>query len=139
MEKREIFVEPGELPISDAEVVPSETGSAVSEDVVNTDSSVIEDSVSVDDEFGLSCEEKVMTLLAALKEEFREPIENLSCVKNSDNDMRCEMMQKLLSSIFDNVCCIFFSAVAQFMVRKLKNTKLISYYSHADIFYKLFC
>ncbi|KAL3998528.1 hypothetical protein ACH3XW_15410 [Acanthocheilonema viteae] len=91
-----------EVPISDVELVPSETGSAVTEDVVSMDSSVVEDSGSVDEEYGLSCEEKVITLLAAVKEEFREPIENLSNVKNSDNDMRCEMMQKLLSSIFDN-------------------------------------
>ncbi|CAG9534506.1 unnamed protein product [Cercopithifilaria johnstoni] len=91
-----------EVPISDVEVAPSETGSAVTEEVVSMDSSIVEDGGSVDEEFGLSCEEKVMTLLAAVKEEFREPIENLSNVKNSDNDMRCEMMQKLLSSIFDN-------------------------------------
>lgn len=91
------------MPISDVEVATSETGSAVTEDIANMDSSVGEDGGSVDEEFGLSCEEKVMTLLAAVKEEFREPVENLSNVKNSDNDMRCEMMQKLLSSIFDNV------------------------------------
>lgn len=91
------------MPISDMEVSPSETGSVVTEDVLNMDSSVVEDGGLIDEEFGLSCEEKVMTLLAAVKEEFREPIENLSNMKNSDNDMRCEMMQKLLSSIFDNV------------------------------------
>lgn len=91
------------MPISDVEVAPSESGSAVTEDVVSMDLSVAEDGGSVDEEFGLSCEEKVMTLLAAVKEEFREPIENLSSVKNSDSDTRCEMMQKLLSSIFDNV------------------------------------
>ncbi|MCP9258020.1 hypothetical protein DINM_001184 [Dirofilaria immitis] len=95
-------IELGEIPVSDVEMAPSETGSAVTEDVVNMDSSLVEDGGSVDEDFSLSCEEKVMTLLAAVKEEFREPIENLSNVKHSDNDMRCEVMQKLLSSIFDN-------------------------------------
>uniref|UniRef100_A0A8R1XNE0 SOSS complex subunit A homolog n=1 Tax=Onchocerca volvulus TaxID=6282 RepID=A0A8R1XNE0_ONCVO len=95
-------IEPSEVAISDIEVTPSEISSAVTEDVVSIDPSIVEDSGSVDEDFGLSCEEKIMTLLAAVKEEFREPIENLSSVKNSDNDTRCEMMQKLLSSIFDN-------------------------------------
>ncbi|VDP13921.1 unnamed protein product [Onchocerca flexuosa] len=95
-------IEPSEVAISDIEVTPSEISSAITEDVVNIDPSIVEDSGSVDEDFGLSSEEKVMTLLAAVKEEFREPIENLSNVKYSDNDTRCEMMQKLLSSIFDN-------------------------------------
>ncbi|VDN02157.1 unnamed protein product [Thelazia callipaeda] len=94
--------EPGELLVSDTEVTPSETTSTVTDDATGIDMSAAEDLGSVDDEYGLSCEEKVMTLLAAVKEEFREPVENLSTAKYSDNDMRCEMMQRLLSSIFDN-------------------------------------
>lgn len=89
--------------MSDVEPAPSETSSAVTEDMPITDLLIAEDRGSADDEYGLSCEEKVMTLLAAVKEEFREPIENLSNVKKSDNDTKCEMMQKLLSTIFDNV------------------------------------
>lgn len=61
-----------------------------------------EESSSAEDEDGGTCEEKITTLLAAVKEEFRDAIENLATAASSDNDVRCEKMQKLLSNIFDN-------------------------------------
>ncbi|VDK51273.1 unnamed protein product, partial [Gongylonema pulchrum] len=97
---------PGEVVgTTDVEPAPSETSAAVTEDTPTTELSQTEGGAgdSVDDEYGLSCEEKVMTLLAAVKEEFREPIENLSNARKADTDTRCELMQKLLSTIFDNV------------------------------------
>ncbi|VDN50090.1 unnamed protein product [Dracunculus medinensis] len=60
---------------------------------------ISEEQIREDDD---SCHEKIMTLLAAIKEEFRDSIENLSNVPSTDNDSRCEMMQKLLTNIFEN-------------------------------------
>lgn len=66
---------------------------------------ISEEQIREDDD---SCHEKIMTLLAAIKEEFRDSIENLSNVPSTDNDSRCEMMQKLLTNIFENVNFLIF-------------------------------
>ncbi|MFH4975146.1 hypothetical protein AB6A40_001855 [Gnathostoma spinigerum] len=58
--------------------------------------------VIAEEEEQSSCQEKITALLAAVREEFREAVEALSGAVDSDNDTRCEMMQKLLSVIFDN-------------------------------------
>lgn len=55
------------------------------------------------DEYGTTSEEKIMALLPAFKEEFREAIESLATLKSSDNETRCEMMQRLMLCIYENV------------------------------------
>ncbi|VDM27719.1 unnamed protein product [Toxocara canis] len=56
-------------------------------------------SESVEDTEG--CDEKITALLAAIKEEFRDGIESLSAASSADNETRCELTNRLMSSLFD--------------------------------------
>uniref|UniRef100_F1KT10 SOSS complex subunit A homolog n=2 Tax=Ascaris TaxID=6251 RepID=F1KT10_ASCSU len=47
-------------------------------------------------------DEKIGALLAAIKEEFRDGIESLSAASSADNEARCELTNRLMSSLFDN-------------------------------------
>jgi hypothetical protein len=59
--------------------------------------------IDEDEDGSFSEDEELTPYFAAMREEFRDAMENLKATPVTDNDERCEQLQKLLMVIFDNV------------------------------------